>query len=119
MKFLFLTSATVIAATVLTGCAAPSSSARAAGPYKVLSSAKQDAAVAQCIQVTWQNEAMFGTSSDVFLHDLSSGGFTVFTTESTYFADVRGKGPTTAVEFYAPQGDAQAALRSAAIATCL
>ncbi|KPX52508.1 hypothetical protein [Pseudomonas ficuserectae] len=119
MKLLFLTSATVIAATVLAGCAAPSNSARAAGPFKVLSSAKQDAAVAQCIQVTWQNEAMFGTSSDVFLHDLSGGGFTVFTTESRYFADVRAKGPATAVEFYAPQGDTQAALRSAAIATCL
>ncbi|RMQ99265.1 2-oxoacid ferredoxin oxidoreductase [Pseudomonas syringae group genomosp. 7] len=119
MKFLFLTSATVIAATMLAGCAAPSGSARAAGPFKVLSSAKQDAAVAQCIQVTWQNEAMFGTSSDVFLHDLSGGGFTVFTTESRYFADVHGKGPATLVEFYAPQGDSQAALRSAAIVTCL
>ncbi|RMN40551.1 hypothetical protein SAMN05444506_11367 [Pseudomonas syringae] len=118
MKFLFLTSATVIAAVALSGCAAPSSSARSAGPSKVLSSAKQASAVAQCIQVTWQNEAMFGTSSDVFLHDLA-GGFTVFTTESKYFADVQSKGPATAVEFYAPQGDAQAALRSAAIATCL
>ncbi|EGH65577.1 hypothetical protein PSYAC_11826, partial [Pseudomonas syringae pv. actinidiae str. M302091] len=29
---------------------------------------------------------MFGTSSDVFLHDLAGGGFTVFTTESKYFA---------------------------------
>lgn len=119
MKFLFLTSAAVIAAATLVGCAAPSSAARSAGPSKVLSSARQDAAVAQCIQVTWQNEAMFGTSSDVFLHDLSGGGFTVFTTESKYFADVQSKGPTTTVEFYAPQGDTQAALRSAAIATCL
>ncbi|KPX15769.1 putative lipoprotein [Pseudomonas syringae pv. delphinii] len=119
MKFLFLTSATVIAAVALSGCAAPSSSARSAGPSKVLSSAKQASAVAQCIQVTWQNEAMFGTSSDVFLHDLAGGGFTVFTTESKYFADVQSKGPATTVEFYAPQGDTQAALRSAAIATCL
>ncbi len=119
MKFLFLASFTLVAAAALSGCAAPSASARSAGPVKVLSSAKQDSAVAQCIQVTWQNEAMFGTSSDVFLHDLSGGGFTVFTTESTYFADVHAKGPATTVEFYAPQADSQAALRSAAIATCL
>ncbi|TFZ32869.1 2-oxoacid ferredoxin oxidoreductase, partial [Pseudomonas syringae] len=109
MKFLFLTIATVIAATLLTGCAAPSSAARAAGPCKVLSSTKQDAAVAQCIQVTWQNVAMFGTSSGVFLHDLSGGGFTVVTNEAADFAGVRGKGPTTAVEVYAPHGRVQAA----------
>ncbi|MCI3945571.1 2-oxoacid ferredoxin oxidoreductase [Pseudomonas syringae] len=119
MKFLFLTSVTMISAAMLAGCAAPSSSARSAGPSKVLSSAKQDSAVAQCIQVTWQNEAMFGTSSDVFMHDLAEGGFTVFTTETRYFADVHAKGSVTTVEFYAPQGDPQTALRSAAIATCL
>ena len=119
MKFLFLTSAAVIAATVLTGCAAPSSSARAAGPYKVLSSAKQDAAVAQCIQVTWQNEAMFGSSADVFMDKLSGGGFTVFTTETRYFADVRPQGAASSVDFYAAPSDTQTGLRSAAIATCL
>ncbi|MFH7365686.1 2-oxoacid ferredoxin oxidoreductase, partial [Pseudomonas syringae group genomosp. 7] len=73
----------------------------------------------QFIQVTWHNEAMFCTSSDVFLHDLTGGGFTVFTTESRYFADLHGKGPATLDEFYATQGVSQAALRSAAIATCL
>ncbi|CAM3077663.1 2-oxoacid ferredoxin oxidoreductase [Pseudomonas floridensis] len=115
MKFSIL----VIAATVLAGCAAPSNSARSQGPLKVLSSSKQAAAVAQCIQVTWQSEAMFGTSSDVFMDKLSEGGFTVFTTETRYFADVRPKGTNTAVEFYAAQGDSQTGLRSAAIATCL
>ncbi|TFZ33198.1 2-oxoacid ferredoxin oxidoreductase, partial [Pseudomonas syringae] len=116
MKFLVLTSATVIAANLLAGCAAPSRAARAAGPYKVLSSTKQDAAVAQCIQVTWQNEAMFGTSSCVFLHDLSGGGFTVFTTESPYFADVLCKVPTTAFASYSPHGHAQCPLRARALA---
>ena len=115
MKFPVL----VMAAAVLVGCAAPSNSARSGGPVKVLSSNKQAAAVAQCIQVTWQNEAMFGSSSDVFLHTLSEGGFTVFTTETRYFADVRPQGAATSVEFYAAQGETQANLRSAAIATCL
>ncbi len=109
----------IATALLLAGCAAPSDSARSAGPTKVLSSNKQDAAVAQCIQVSWQNEAMFGTSSDVFLHKLSGGGFTVFTTEAKYFADVRSKGPSTDIEFYAPAGDSHSALRAAAIATCL
>ncbi|WP_260417583.1 2-oxoacid ferredoxin oxidoreductase [Pseudomonas cichorii] len=109
----------IAAALLLAGCAAPSDSARSAGPTKVLSSSKQDAAVAQCIQVSWQNEAMFGTTSDVFLHKLSGGGFTVFTTEARYFADVRSTGPATEIEFYAPQGDSHSALRAAAIATCL
>ncbi|MCD5995807.1 hypothetical protein KDX38_19245 [Pseudomonas sp. CDFA 602] len=62
---------------------------------------------------------MFGTTSDVFMHKLSGGGFTVFTTEARYFVDVHQQGPATAVEFYAPQGDPQSSLRSAAIATCL
>ena len=103
----------------LAGCAAPSQSDRAAGPAKVLSSTKQAAAVAQCIQVSWQNEAMFGATSDVFLHKLDNGGFTVFTTEARYFADVRGAASGTSIEFFAPASDTQAPLRAAAIATCL
>lgn len=107
------------AAACLAGCAAPSQSDRAAGPVKVLSSTKQAAAVAQCIQVSWQNEAMFGATSDVFMHKLDNGGFTVFTTEARYFADVRGGAADTAIEFFAPANDPQAPLRAAAIATCL
>jgi 4-aminobutyrate aminotransferase-like enzyme len=115
MKFPVL----VVAATVLAGCAAPSASDRSAGPAKVLSSAKQQVAVAQCIQVSWQNESMFGSTADVFIHKLADGGFTVFTTEARYFADVRGSGSGTTVEFYAPREDSQAPLRAAAVATCL
>lgn len=109
----------VVAAATLAGCAAPSQSARSAGPSKVLTSSKQETAVAQCIQVSWQNESMFGATSDVFMHKLSGGGFTVFTTQARYFADVRAGGPATTVEFYAPQDDNGSALRAAAIATCL
>jgi N-dimethylarginine dimethylaminohydrolase len=108
-----------IAAALLAGCAAPSQSDRAAGPFKVLSSTKQDAAIAQCIQVSWQNEAMFGATSDVFMHKLGEGGFTVFTTEARYFADVRGSASGTTIEFFAPSTDSQTPLRAAAIATCL
>lgn len=109
----------VAATAMLAGCAAPSQSDRSAGPNKVLSSTKQVAAVAQCIQVSWQNEAMFGTTSDVFMHKLGEGGFTVFTTEARYFADVRATGKDTTVEFYARPTDSQAPLRAAAVATCL
>ncbi len=109
----------VIAAAVLVGCAAPSNSARSGGPFKILSSTKPAAAVAQCIQVTWQNEAMFGSSADVFMDKLSGGGFTVFTTETRYFADVRPQGAASSVDIYAAPSDTQTGLRSAAIATCL
>lgn len=107
-----------LAAACLAGCAAPSQSDRAAGPVKVLSSTKQAAAVAQCVQVSWQNEAMFGATSDVFMHKLDNG-FTVFTTEARYFADVRAGAAQTEIEFFAPANDPQAPLRAAAIATCL
>lgn len=109
----------VVAAALLAGCAAPFQSDRAAGPFRTMSSAKQDAAVAQCIQVSWQNEGMFGSTSDVFMHKLDGGGFTVFTTEARYFADVREDATGTTVQFYAPLTDNQAPLRAAAVATCL
>lgn len=106
-------------AALMAGCAAPSNSARSGGPLKTLASQKTSAEVAQCIQVSWQDTRMFGDTADVFLDPLDSGGFTVFTTQSRYFADVLHQGGGSEVRFYAPDGGDQVRLRSASVATCL
>ncbi|KQQ55843.1 2-oxoacid ferredoxin oxidoreductase [Pseudomonas sp. Leaf127] len=106
-------------AALMAGCAAPSSSARSGGPLKTLVSQKTSAEVAQCIQVSWQDTRMFGDTADVFLDRLDNDGFTVFTTQSRYFADVLRQGGGSEVRFYAPDGGEQVRLRSASVATCL
>jgi hypothetical protein len=47
------------------------------------------------------------------------GEFTVYTTEGEYFADVTGKGATTAINFYAKEGAKAVDQRGAVLATCL
>lgn len=109
----------LLAATLLAGCAAPSSSARSAGPLKILASGKTAAEVAQCIEVSWQDTKLFGDTADVFLDRLDDGGFTVFTTQTRYFADVVRAGAGSEIRFYASKGAEQIPLRAASIATCL
>ncbi|MCO8166917.1 2-oxoacid ferredoxin oxidoreductase [Pseudomonas sp. 21LCFQ02] len=115
MKYAILVMATVL----LAGCAAPSNSARSDGPLKTLASEKTSAEVAQCIQVAWQDVKLFGDSADVFLDRQGDGNFTVFTTQTRYFADVLRQGGGSEVRFYAHKGGDQIQLRAAAIATCL
>lgn len=107
------------AALLLGGCAAPSNMARSGGPLKTLTSEKTSAEVAQCIQVSWQDTKLFGDSADVFLDRQGDGNFTVFTTQTRYFADVLRQGGGSEVRFFADKGGDQIQLRGAAIATCL
>lgn len=109
----------VIATALLAGCAAPSYLARSDGPVKTLTSGKVSAEVAQCIQFAWQDTKLFGDSADVFLDRQGDGNFTVFTTQTRYFADVLRQGGGSEVRFYAHKGSDQIQLRGAAIATCL
>lgn len=109
----------VLTAALLAGCAAPSGMARSGGPKQVLTSQKPDAAVAQCVQISWQDEKLFGNGFDVFMNPLSGGGYTVFTTETEYFADVQAKGGVTQVEYYTKRSGDISERRVAAIATCL
>jgi len=109
----------VLTAALLAGCAAPSGMARSGGPKQTLTSQKPDAAVAQCIQISWQDEKLFGNGFDVFMNPLSKGGYTVFTTETEYFADVRSQGGQTLIEYYTARSGDISDRRVAAIATCL
>ncbi|MCS3469177.1 hypothetical protein M2401_002915 [Pseudomonas sp. JUb42] len=109
----------VLTAALLAGCAAPSGMARSGGPKQTLTSDKPEAAVAQCLQIAWQDEKLFGNSFDVFMNPRGEGGHTVFTTENEFFADVYAQGRGTLVEYYTRRSGEVSERRVAAIATCL
>ncbi|WP_407310773.1 hypothetical protein [Pseudomonas sp. nanlin1] len=105
----------------LAGCAGQSMDhARAGQPYKTLTSAKSPQQVAQCSEFTWQNQDLFGSETEAFLHSASSGRLTVYTRGVEYFADIQPRAGATTVEFYVTAGqDGLADRRWAALATCL
>ncbi|MDD1963889.1 2-oxoacid ferredoxin oxidoreductase [Pseudomonas putida] len=107
-----------VALAMLAGCMSLNST-RSAGPVQVYASQKPAVAVAECIKVTWANVQMFGDVADVFMDKGKPGEFTVYTTEGEYFADVAGKGGSTAISFYAKAGGKAVDQRGAALATCL
>lgn len=107
-----------IALAMLAGCMSLDRT-RSAGPEHVYSSQKPAAAVAECIKVSWANVQLFGDVADVFMTQGKPGEFTVYTTEGEYFADVTGKGASTAISFYAKQGTKAVEQRGAMVATCL
>jgi hypothetical protein len=107
-----------VALAMLAGCMSLNST-RSAGPVQVYASQKPAVAVAECIKVTWANVQMFGDVADVFMDKGQPGEFTVYTTEGEYFADVAGKGGSTAISFYAEAGGKAVDQRGAALATCL
>jgi hypothetical protein len=107
-----------VALAMLAGCMSLNHT-RSAGPAQVYSSHKPAAAVAECIKVTWANVQLFGDVADVFMDQGNPGEFTVYTTEGEYFADVTGKGATTAINFYAKEGAKAVDQRGAVLATCL
>ncbi|MDH0747092.1 2-oxoacid ferredoxin oxidoreductase [Pseudomonas sp. GD03842] len=107
-----------VALAMLAGCTSMSE-VRSAGPAQVYSSEKPAAAVAECIKVSWANVQLFGDVADVFMENGKAGDFTVYTTESEYFADVSGKGGATTINFYAKPGAKVIEQRGAVVATCL
>ena len=108
----------VVTLAMLAGCMSLNHT-RSTGPAHVYASQKPAAAVAECIKVTWANVQLFGDVADVFMEKGKPGEFTVYTTEGEYFADVVGKGSSTAINFYAKKGAKVIEQRGAVLATCL
>lgn len=105
---------------VLSGCAGSKmKEARTGTPYKTLASDKAPLLVAQCIQFGWQDETVFGVDAGGFKEPLEGSGFTVYTTDGDYFADVRSTGAGSTVKYYAHEDNLPAKRRQAALATCL
>lgn len=107
-----------IALAVLAGCTSPSNQARAVGPYKTYSSQKPANVVAQCIEYSWQDEAMIGSEADAFMQSTEKG-FTIYNTGAEFFVDVQAQGASSAILYYAPPSNVAAERRGAALATCL
>lgn len=104
----------------LVGCASSAmNDARTAGVTKTFSSAKAEQVVAQCIQFSWQDEAVFDVDAAAYLKSGATGGLTVYTRGGEYFADVKGAGGQTSVAYYVSKTDKTAPRRLAALATCL
>ncbi|WP_244650800.1 MULTISPECIES: hypothetical protein [unclassified Pseudomonas] len=104
---------------VLTGCTGLNmKQARSTAPVQTMNSEKTAQKIAQCVQFSWQDEAMFGVMTDAS-SEASDGGYTVFTPAATYFADIRPRGAGSVVSFYAREQGEVATRRLASLATCL
>ncbi|WPO98325.1 hypothetical protein SFA35_16945 [Pseudomonas sp. HR96] len=116
-----LTLALLFCSLGLGGCVGSAmTSARSAGPSKVLASQKPAQRVAECVEYSWQSEPMFGIDANAYLHAGKDGVFTVYTREAAYFVDVRAQGTGAALDFYGPaQPSPVTDTRLAAVATCL
>jgi len=109
-----------LAATLLAGCAGSvMNDARTKPPYKTLKSDKPEKVVAQCVQFSWQDEAVFGDDAGAYLQSGENGGTTVYTRAAESFVDVTLDASGTVLSYYAQQDDFVAKRRLAALATCL
>ncbi|NUT80168.1 hypothetical protein THH46_20105 [Pseudomonas sp. NA13] len=109
-----------LAATLLAGCAGSAmKEARTQAPYKILTSDKPEQVVAQCVQFSWQDEAVFGVDAAAYLQPGKQGGLTVYTRSAESFVDVQTGATGTTLNYYAKHDDFVAKRRLAALATCL
>jgi uncharacterized protein YceK len=109
-----------LAVTLLAGCAGSvMSDARGKPPYKTLNSNKPEKDVAQCVQFSWQDEAVFGVDASGYLQPGEKGGTTVYTRSAESFVDVTTNASGTVLSYYAQHDDFVAKRRLAALATCL
>ncbi|MHC6226129.1 hypothetical protein ACYU03_15390 [Pseudomonas sp. X10] len=108
------------AAMLLAGCASSAmEAARGKAPSAQMDSQKAQEVVAQCIQFSWQDEAVFGVDASGYLEPRKQGGFTIYTREAESFADVYPQAGGTRVDYYAQKTNSIALRRKAAAATCL
>lgn len=108
-----------VAATLLAGCASSAmNTARSGQPDRIINSTKEALKVAECVQFSWQDEAVFGVDASGYL-ERTAQGITVSTRGGEYFTDVSPAGSGSVVKFYAQKDDALAQRRMAALATCL
>ncbi len=109
-----------LAATLLAGCAGSAmNEARTQAPYKTLTSDKPEQVVAQCVQFSWQDEAVFGVDAGAYLQPGKPSGLTVYTRSAESFVDVHAGATGTELSYYAKHDDFVAKRRLAALATCL
>ena len=109
-----------LAVTLLAGCAGSvMSDARSKPPYKTLNSDKPARDVAQCVQFSWQDEAVFGVDAAAYLQPGKKGGSTVYTRSAESFVDLSTDASGTVLNYYAQKDDFVAKRRLAALATCL
>ncbi|SCW77578.1 MULTISPECIES: hypothetical protein [unclassified Pseudomonas] len=109
-----------LAATLLVGCAGSAmNEARTQAPYKTLTSDKPEQVVAQCVQFSWQDEAVFGVDAGAYLQPGKKGGSTVYTRSAESFVDLHAGATGTELSYYAKHDDFVAKRRLAALATCL
>ena len=105
---------------MLAGCASSAmNEARNQPPVRVMASEKATPLVAECIQFSWQDEAVFGVDASGYINTVKAGKMTVYTRGGHYFADLQRQGSGTSVSYYASAPDAVAMRRLAALATCL
>lgn len=105
---------------LLAGCMAPTmNEARQAGPYKVFSSTKTDAALAKCVQYEWQNQPIFGGTPGATLQAGRDVGYTVFTEASEYFVDIQPAPSGSEAKYYVVLGNWIAKKRLSALQGCL
>jgi len=95
------------------------SDARSKPPYKTLNSDKPAKDVAQCVQFSWQDEAVFGVDASGYLQSGEKGVTTVYTRSAESFVDVTTDASGTVLSYYAQRDDFVAKRRLAALATCL
>lgn len=113
--------AVVLLAMAMAGCAGyKMDKAREGGPIATLESARPAQQLAQCVEVTWQSQALFGNEADAFTERSGNGGYTVSSHASDYFVDINADGQGSRVQFYGTprHGDATKK-RQATVATCL
>ena len=109
-----------LAVTLLAGCAGSTmNDARTGTPYKTLTSNKPEKVVAQCVQFSWQDEAVFGVDASAYLQPGKKGGSTVYTRSAEAFVDVTTDASGTQLNYYVQKDDFVAKRRLAALATCL
>jgi len=109
-----------LAATLLAGCAGSAmEQARTQAPYKTMTSSKPEQVVAQCVQFSWQDEAVFGQDAGAYLQPGKKGGSTVYTRSAESFVDLKTDATGTTLNYYARHDDFVAKRRLAALATCL
>ncbi len=106
---------------MLAGCVSPAmNEARSKSPTRVLASQKPTPLVAECVQFSWQDEAVFGVDASGYINTDKTGTMTVYTRGGESFADLVPQGAGTAVSYYAAKPDDSVALRRLAmLATCL
>lgn len=109
----------IIAAMLLAGCASTViDEARSGQPEKIFNSTKEALKVAECVQFSWQDEAVFGVDASGYL-ERERELIVVSTRGAEFFADIAAAGAGSQVKFYAKTKGPLAQRRMAALATCL